>query len=65
MCRQADEMYSSEGKILFDALATSYEFVQIDKFFFHEIKWSTIVSKPIPPPEMAIWGSLVLKCLFY
>jgi chromodomain-helicase-DNA-binding protein 4 len=34
MCRQADEMYSSEGKILFDALATSYEFVQIDKFFF-------------------------------
>jgi hypothetical protein len=34
-------------------------------FFLHEIKWSTIVSKPIPPPEMAIWGSLVLKCLFY
>ena len=42
---QAHEMYSSEGKILFDALVTSYEFVQNDKIFLQKIKWSTIVSK--------------------
>ncbi|WVZ67934.1 hypothetical protein U9M48_016946, partial [Paspalum notatum var. saurae] len=42
-CIQAHELYSSDGKILFDALVTSYEFVQIDKSVLHKIKWSTIV----------------------
>jgi chromodomain-helicase-DNA-binding protein 4 len=44
-CIRAHEMYSSEGKILFDALVTSYEFVQIDKAILQKFKWSTIVSK--------------------
>jgi chromodomain-helicase-DNA-binding protein 4 len=44
-CIRAHEMYSSEGKILFDALVTSYEFVQIDKAILRKFKWSTIVSK--------------------
>jgi chromodomain-helicase-DNA-binding protein 4 len=38
-------MYSSEGKTLFDALVTSYEFVQLDKAVLQKIKWSTIVGK--------------------
>ncbi|PNT73311.1 CHD3-type chromatin-remodeling factor PICKLE-like [Brachypodium distachyon] len=42
-CIQAHEMYSSEGKTLFDAVVTSYEFVQIDKAVLQKIKWSTIV----------------------
>ncbi|KAK1668651.1 hypothetical protein QYE76_056810 [Lolium multiflorum] len=42
-CIQAHEMYSSEGKTLFDALVTSYEFVQLDKAVLQKIKWSTIV----------------------
>ncbi|KXG33813.2 hypothetical protein SORBI_3003G377300 [Sorghum bicolor] len=42
-CLQAHEMYSSEGKILFDVLVTSYDFVQIDKTFLQKIKWSAIV----------------------
>ncbi|KAL6614067.1 hypothetical protein ACP70R_036337 [Stipagrostis hirtigluma subsp. patula] len=42
-CIQAHEMYSSEGKVLFDALVTSYEFVQIDKSVLHKFRWSAIV----------------------
>uniref|UniRef100_A0ACD5WIF7 Uncharacterized protein n=1 Tax=Avena sativa TaxID=4498 RepID=A0ACD5WIF7_AVESA len=42
-CIQDHEMYSSEGKTLFDALVTSYEFVQLDKAVLQKIKWSTIV----------------------
>ncbi|KAI5003091.1 hypothetical protein ZWY2020_027741 [Hordeum vulgare] len=42
-CIQAHEMYSSKGKILFDALVTSYEIVQINKAVLQKIKWSTIV----------------------
>ncbi|XP_051227597.1 uncharacterized protein [Lolium perenne] len=42
-CIQAHEMYSSEGKTLFDALVTSYECVQLDKAVLQKIKWSTIV----------------------
>ncbi|KAM3353374.1 hypothetical protein ACQJBY_024495 [Aegilops geniculata] len=42
-CIQAHEMYSSEGKTLFDALVTSYEIIQIDKAVLQKIKWSTIV----------------------
>ncbi|CAM0883929.1 unnamed protein product [Alopecurus aequalis] len=42
-CIQAHEMYSSEGNTLFDALVTSYEFVQLDKAVLQKIKWSTIV----------------------
>uniref|UniRef100_J3L6F8 Helicase ATP-binding domain-containing protein n=1 Tax=Oryza brachyantha TaxID=4533 RepID=J3L6F8_ORYBR len=40
---QVHEMYSSEGKPLFDALVTSYEFVQIDKAVLQKFKWSSIV----------------------
>jgi hypothetical protein len=58
-------MYSSEGKILFDALVTSYEFVQIDKTILQMIKWSTIVSKFFFCPEIAFFGSRMLKCLVY
>ncbi|BAS75560.1 Os01g0881000 [Oryza sativa Japonica Group] len=42
-CIQVHEMYSSDGKPLFDALVTSYEFVQIDKAVLQKFKWSTIV----------------------
>ncbi|TVU36285.1 hypothetical protein EJB05_18215, partial [Eragrostis curvula] len=42
-CIQGHEMYSSEGKIIFDALVTSYEFVQIDKAVLQKFKWSAIV----------------------
>ncbi|KAM0925849.1 hypothetical protein ACQ4PT_003771 [Festuca glaucescens] len=42
-CIQDHEMYSSEGRTLFDALVTSYEFVQLDKAVLQKIKWSTIV----------------------
>ncbi|KAL6840221.1 hypothetical protein ACP4OV_030031 [Aristida adscensionis] len=42
-CIQAHEMYSSEGKILFDALVTSYEYIQIDKSVLQKFEWSTIV----------------------
>ncbi|KAF0920673.1 hypothetical protein E2562_036182 [Oryza meyeriana var. granulata] len=42
-CIQVHEMYSSEGKPLFNALVTSYEFVQIDKAVLQEFKWSTVV----------------------
>ncbi|XP_047056436.1 CHD3-type chromatin-remodeling factor PICKLE-like [Lolium rigidum] len=42
-CIQDHEMYSSEGRTLFDALVTSYEFVQLDKEVLQKIKWSTIV----------------------
>jgi len=42
-CIQAYEMYSSEGRVLFDALVTSYEFVQIDKSVLQKFKWSAIV----------------------
>ncbi|RLN05035.1 hypothetical protein C2845_PM13G15190 [Panicum miliaceum] len=42
-CIQAHEMYSSEGRVLFDALVTSYEFVQIDKSVLQKFKWSAIV----------------------
>lgn len=38
-------MHSSEGSALFDALVTSYEFVQIDKTVLQKFKWSAIVSK--------------------
>uniref|UniRef100_A0A0D3EX12 CHD3-type chromatin-remodeling factor PICKLE n=1 Tax=Oryza barthii TaxID=65489 RepID=A0A0D3EX12_9ORYZ len=41
-CIQVHEMYSSDGKPLFDALVTSYEFVQIDKAVLQKFKWSTI-----------------------
>ncbi|CAM0883924.1 unnamed protein product [Alopecurus aequalis] len=40
---QAHEMYSSEGKTLFDTLVTSYELVQVDKAVLRKFKWSTIV----------------------
>uniref|UniRef100_K3XRZ6 CHD3-type chromatin-remodeling factor PICKLE n=1 Tax=Setaria italica TaxID=4555 RepID=K3XRZ6_SETIT len=43
-CIQAHEMYLSEGRVLFDALVTSYEFVQIDKSVLHKFKWSAIIS---------------------
>ncbi|VAH83090.1 unnamed protein product [Triticum turgidum subsp. durum] len=42
-CIQAHEMYSTEGKTLFDALVTSYEIIQIDKAVLQKIKWSMIV----------------------
>ncbi|KAF8768989.1 hypothetical protein HU200_007047 [Digitaria exilis] len=42
-CIQAHEMHSSEGSALFDALVTSYEFVQIDKTVLQKFKWSAIV----------------------
>jgi chromodomain-helicase-DNA-binding protein 4 len=44
-CIQSHEMYAFEGNTLFDALVTSYEFVQLDKAILQKIKWSTIVSK--------------------
>ncbi|CAL4946313.1 unnamed protein product [Urochloa decumbens] len=42
-CIQAHEMYSSGGRVLFDALVTSYEYVQIDKSILQKFKWSAIV----------------------
>ncbi|CAO2172280.1 unnamed protein product [Urochloa humidicola] len=36
-------MYSSGGRVLFDALVTSYEYVQIDKSILQKFKWSAIV----------------------
>jgi chromodomain-helicase-DNA-binding protein 4 len=38
-------MYSSEERVLFDAIVTSYEFVQIDKSVLQKFQWSAIVSK--------------------
>ncbi|KAG2602355.1 CHD3-type chromatin-remodeling factor PICKLE-like isoform X2 [Panicum virgatum] len=42
-CIQAYEMYSSEERVLFDAIVTSYEFVQIDKSVLQKFQWSAIV----------------------
>lgn len=38
-------MYSSEKGALFDALVTSYNFVQLDSAVLKKFKWSAIISK--------------------
>lgn len=59
-------MYSSDGKPLFDALVTSYEFVQIDKAVLQKFKWSTIVSKFFlrwSPPLFGVHLPALVYCL--